>query len=387
MYNFVSMKLELYEMIVNYDDELSGTDFIGFVEHPAHEKNKILKYSTQLNFNSEKRIITGVAIACDEPIYRNDKGHEYNVIFRANQIEIMRNKFFAKNFQNNVNDEHNRNDTFSGVTLVESYIVSEKDDTKARLPKAFKGMDIKDGSWIVSYHVTNDDVWEKAKKGKWNGFSIEIVADLKAVKFNSNNKKQIKMSKFWSKRKPKVFASAKTVDGMEYHFEGDLGEGTIIYSDAEMTTPVTGESVLLELSDGSFKLVNLDGDGKVTSVEDAESFESDEIDATVEEEIVAIVEEVIVDADPEATIEEVAIAIVNEVLDVIAEADEEQFASIKKFNKHKLLIALSDARKAKTATPKAKFNKPKRQGTPAPANDKTNSFADLRKAMLNNKNK
>ena len=346
MYNFVNMKLELYEMIVNYDDELSGTDFIGFVEHPAHEKNKVLKYSTQLNFNSEKRIITGVAIACDEPIYRNDKGHEYNVIFRANQIEIMRNKFFAKNFQNNVNDEHNRDNTFSGVTLVESYIVSEKDDTKARLPKAFKGMDIKDGSWIVSYHVTNNDVWEKAKKGKWNGFSIEIVADLKAVKFNSNNKKQIKMSKFWSKRRSK-FTTAKTVDGSNYYFDGELGEGTIIYSDEAMTTPVTGESVLLEMSDGSFKLVTLDGDGKATAVENADSFESEEVDGTVEEEIVTIVEEVIVDADPEASIEEVAIEIVEAVLDVIADATEEEFASIKKFGKHKLLTALFEARKSK----------------------------------------
>ena len=40
-------------------------------------------------------------------------------------------------------------------------------------PERFK--DANDGSWIVSYKVTDKELFDKAKNGEFNGFSIEGV--------------------------------------------------------------------------------------------------------------------------------------------------------------------------------------------------------------------
>jgi hypothetical protein len=43
-------------------------------------------------------------------------------------------------------------------------------------PERFK--DANDGSWIVSYKVTDKDLFQQAKEGMFNGFSIEGVFNL-----------------------------------------------------------------------------------------------------------------------------------------------------------------------------------------------------------------
>ena len=53
--------------------------------------------------------------------------------------------------------------------MIHSYQIDEsKGFTK---PERFHN--VNDGSWIVSYKIMNDEVWQKAKAGEWTGFSIE----------------------------------------------------------------------------------------------------------------------------------------------------------------------------------------------------------------------
>jgi hypothetical protein len=33
--------------------------------------------------------------------------------------------------------------------------------------------DLPPGSWVATYYVDNDEVWEKIKSGEYNGFSLE----------------------------------------------------------------------------------------------------------------------------------------------------------------------------------------------------------------------
>ena len=58
--------------------------------------------------------------------------------------------------------------------MIHSYQIDAEKGFTA--PERFK--DANDGSWIVSYKVTDKELFEKAKNGEFNGFSIEGVFNL-----------------------------------------------------------------------------------------------------------------------------------------------------------------------------------------------------------------
>ena len=55
--------------------------------------------------------------------------------------------------------------------MIHSYQIDNEKGFTA--PERFK--DVNDGSWIVSYKVTDADVWASAKEGKFTGYSVEGV--------------------------------------------------------------------------------------------------------------------------------------------------------------------------------------------------------------------
>jgi hypothetical protein len=136
---------------------------------------KKLRQIDKQNFvvqSEEKRIISGVIMLSDTPIYRNDATNgEYYVVFTKDTIFKIVQKFFKKGFQSNVNLQHNAKDKVSGVTMFESFI-SDKD--RGILPmKGFE--DTPDGSWFGSFKVDDDNVWEMVKSGEIKGFSVEGI--------------------------------------------------------------------------------------------------------------------------------------------------------------------------------------------------------------------
>lgn len=136
---------------------------------------KKLRQIDKQNFviqNEEKRIISGVIMLSDTPIYRNDSTNgEYYVVFSKDTIYKIVQKFFKKGFQSNVNLQHNAKDKVSGVTMFESFI-SDKD--RGILPmKGFE--DTPDGSWFGSFKVDDDNVWDMVKNGEIKGFSVEGI--------------------------------------------------------------------------------------------------------------------------------------------------------------------------------------------------------------------
>ena len=120
--------------------------------------------------DKEKRIISGVLMVADLPIYRRDSnGFEYYGLFTAQDIYNIRNKFFKKGYINEVNKMHNPNEFVDGVYMVESFIIDSK-----RGINAPDGLQLPDGSWFGSYKVDNEDVWNNfIKTGEFKGFSVE----------------------------------------------------------------------------------------------------------------------------------------------------------------------------------------------------------------------
>ena len=171
------MKLPIYDIIIDSESEDLNMSCISLVTDPAVEKdfecfsknNKPMQFSIT---NPEKHCITGVAIRADVPIYRYslDKG-EYYVRFSKETIEQIVYKYSKQNLWNSVSLEHSGQNIDSAV-MVEFYLKSE-----TKCPKGFE--EIENGSLMVTYKITDDNLWDKVKNSdEINGFSIEIMADL-----------------------------------------------------------------------------------------------------------------------------------------------------------------------------------------------------------------
>ena len=150
------------------DDPAVQPDFLAFRNQEAR---KTLAYAVQ---DEEKRLVLGVVMRADFPIYRRDKdGFEYYIIYKADTIRIMAEKYLTENRQNTVSIMHREGSDVDGVQMVQYFI---KDASKGLSPEAFA--DIADGSLFAEFHVTNDDVWGEIKAGTYKGFSLEGIFDL-----------------------------------------------------------------------------------------------------------------------------------------------------------------------------------------------------------------
>lgn len=154
-------------------DAECGIDRISLVNDPAVDayfvsfsKDKIQQMFTT---NEEQKMITGVVMRCDYPIYRNDEHlGEYYINFSADVIKHMAQKLLRDNNQNNVNIEHMFNSDVEGVEMVELFI---KDRNKGKNPTGFE--DINDGSLFATFKVDNQDIWQQIKNGTFKGYSLE----------------------------------------------------------------------------------------------------------------------------------------------------------------------------------------------------------------------
>ena len=172
------MKLPIFDIIVDINTDELNMSCISLVTDPAVEKDfecfskdkKPMKFSIT---NPDKHCITGVAIRADVPIYRYspDMG-EYYVRFTKETIEQIVYKYSKQNLWNSVSLEHSGQNIDSAV-MVEFFIKSP-----SKCPEGFE--DVEDGSLMVTYKITDENLWDTVKNSdEINGFSIEIMADLK----------------------------------------------------------------------------------------------------------------------------------------------------------------------------------------------------------------
>lgn len=169
------MDLPIYKLIINSDlEDEAEVDFVALVDKPAIQRN-FLAFNERQKFeivSEDKQIVSGALMIADMPIYRNNEEFgEHYVMFDAETIQQIAEKFFKKGYQSNVNEMHDPNKAVDGVTMFESWIVNRE---LGKMP--IKGYDdVKDGSWFGSFKVENDDVWQKVKDGTFQGFSVEGI--------------------------------------------------------------------------------------------------------------------------------------------------------------------------------------------------------------------
>ena len=163
--------MRIIELIIDEEQE-NGIDAISIVEHPAIEENFVaLNQNKEYKFeevSKEKRILMGALLVPNKVIFRKDKEDEYYIFFTKQTIRKASELFLQKGNQHNSTFEHLYK--LDGLTLVESWIVEDKEKDKS----AIYGLNVPVGTWMGSVKVNNDEIWnDYVKTGQVKGFSIE----------------------------------------------------------------------------------------------------------------------------------------------------------------------------------------------------------------------
>jgi hypothetical protein len=165
--------MKLYELLIDENDLLlSGVNAISIVETPAIQSDFIAlgdqKPVLLAEVNKDKQILMGAALIPDKPIYRRDGEEEYYVYFSKETIAKTAEAFFRNNNQNNATLEHA--EVLNNMTVFESWIVEDPEFDKSKK----YGLEVPEGTWMVSMKVDDKDVWDNyVKDNKVFGFSIE----------------------------------------------------------------------------------------------------------------------------------------------------------------------------------------------------------------------
>jgi hypothetical protein len=165
--------MDIIELIIDENEELSGIDAVSVVENPAIEEDFIaLKKQDQVRLaevSKEKRILMGAALIPDKPIYRKNGEQEFYIYFSKDTVAKASQMFLKKGNQSKATLEH-AEQKLEGMTVVESWLVEDEQMDKSRK----YGLDMPIGTWMISMKVDNDEVWnDYVKEGKVKGFSIE----------------------------------------------------------------------------------------------------------------------------------------------------------------------------------------------------------------------
>jgi len=253
---------------ISYDPEQNkGIYALSVVKSPAMESkfitlkdaSKPIKLAT---ISDERRVLMGVALIPDKPIYRNDpEMGEYNIVFSADTIEKAAYDFIRNGNSNNSTIEHEIDLGSDKVSVVESWIIEDTNKDKSRK----YGFDEPVGSWMVTMKIHDDAVWAMAKAGEIQGFSIDGFFNLNEVKMS-----ETKGSNKWEQFKA-LFAEApeakavklgevKSADGtVTMEFEGETLEAgvaiSIVGEEGNVPVPVgeyelEGDQILVVVEEG-----------------------------------------------------------------------------------------------------------------------------------------
>lgn len=300
--------LDICTFEVDDSDNVVIMDFNSFVDVPAHMKPFVTFSGQKAKFSGtqqpapkkvyavasdKERVVMGVLISAGTPIYRNDNGYEYYGIFTKSTITKIKDRFMQQGFMHNVNTMHDPKKVVKGAFMTEIFQIDSKKGVAC--PGCLKDQNLQDGTLIGAYKITDDKVWSDIESGEYRGFSIEAYLDIKKANIKKANMSKertglFRIPKFFTGEGPeeetKVFAEATTSDGTILKYEGELGSGTPVFIEVnDEDTPAVEGEYEVTLSDGSVKLIVIDANGVVSSVEDVQemSEEGEAILAAVEQ--------------------------------------------------------------------------------------------------------
>lgn len=251
-------------------DNEDGMVYVSLVDNPAVDRD-FMAFSAEKKIpvcaisNEEKRLVRGVLMRADFPIYRvAPTGDEFYIIFSAHTIRRMTERFLEQGNQGNVNTMHAPGSDVGGVNLVQLFI---KDKSAGIDPAGFE--DVEEGSLFGEYHVANDDVWADIKAGKFKGFSIEGIFSVSNHQFNKQQINEMAKLEKLKTRLAKLLAEfgVVTTDKGALYWDGDedLKAGDMVHKESESGERSAAPDGQYTTEDGKTITVV---DGKVSEIVD-----------------------------------------------------------------------------------------------------------------------
>ena len=272
-------KLPVYEALISSEDD--GIITISLVDEPAVESDFVCfsKDAGKQLFalkDSAERLITGCLMKAETPIYRNDCGYEFYIVFSKKVIQTMAQKMLSDGTFKNIDTQHNGELLPQGaLTLMELYV---KDSNKGIDPNF---VDVPDGSLMVTFKVNDESIWQECANGDFlNGFSLEGFFETKQVDFSKNKQNKTKSFKMRIKellRRMLAQFGEVSMDELTLYYEGD-GELTV----GTVVTDIDGNPI----ADGEYKNEEMTVkvmDGKVDAIEYIEK-EEEPVDEPAKDE-------------------------------------------------------------------------------------------------------
>ena len=257
----MNQNIPTYSAIISDDNE--GILVISLVDAPATETNWMcFKEQDNIKFsivNEDEHILAGVVMVADKPIYRiAPDGTEFYIVFSKDVIKRMAEKMLDDNTFNNIDIQHDGNIIpHDKVKLVELFIADEAKGIKPNY------LDVPDGSLLANYKIYDEQLWQMAKSGELNGFSLEGVFTTVRYEQNKNNK-HTKMSKIKEMLKSILvqLGEVNTDKGI-LTYDGDLAVGVEVKNE-DGSKPADGE---YKLEDDKVIVVK---DGLVDEIKEVE---------------------------------------------------------------------------------------------------------------------
>jgi hypothetical protein len=121
----------------------------------------------------DQQVLAGPFMIPDKLIYRYDEMNgEYYVYFPEDAIKKIAHKFMEKKYTDKTNIEHDSNQMFDDVFVVESWLVADPKRDKSLVYSS--GKEYPKGTWYGLVKVKNSLLWnEYIKTGLLKGFSVE----------------------------------------------------------------------------------------------------------------------------------------------------------------------------------------------------------------------
>lgn len=275
--------LPIYKALVSSEED--GMFCVSLVDQPAIEKDFVafekqepVKLSIE---DEEQQMVFGPVMIPNMLIYRrNAEGFEYYIMYEADTIHQMAEKFFAERRTNDVDTDHNF-ELEPGVVMTQAFF---KNVEKGINPAGYE--DLPDDTLFFQYHITNQEVWDKVKSGEFKGFSL---AGLFTVEPVNNEKEDTKMSKLNSIKASlaeALLALAKvTTNKGILSYDGDeLEVGVAVYIVDEEGNESKPEDGDYETDTQVIKIE----DGRVTEINEIEKVDEpgepqEEVEASAEE--------------------------------------------------------------------------------------------------------
>lgn len=166
---------------------------VGIVDEPAIESKFIAMAKEEpkkiLMYNDEKHEITGAVLIPDKPIYRySEEIGEYYIVFSKEVIESLSRKYLTNYGTHELTDNHEKYIDYNMASVVESWVKTSDMDKSVSL-----GINEPIGTWFMTVHINEIELWGKIKSGERNGFSVEAFCGFEEIE--NKLKKEYTMTK------------------------------------------------------------------------------------------------------------------------------------------------------------------------------------------------